>query len=102
MSYLKSLMGPTRRTYERWCLANSIDPVIETIGETDDGLILWIGNNRPERVILYLHGGGFYLPMADYSLKFWAHVRNVLKEQEEIDVSLAILDYSEFFVQIIW
>lgn len=99
MSYLAFLMGPTVRTYEKWCLANSVDPVIEKIGEEEDGSILWIGNKQPERVILYLHGGGYYLPMADYSLKFWAHVRNALKEQDGIDVSVAILDYSKFFVQ---
>jgi len=44
-------------------------------------------------VILYFHGGGFLLPMADYAASFWRYIQEQLKSKNK-DVGFAILQYS--------
>lgn len=92
ISFIRSLVGPCSRTYKSWCRKNSIQPCIENI--EGGAQLFWIGDKRPEKVILYLHGGGFSLPMGYYSVKFWKYVQCKLQDSE-LDVSLAILDYGE-------
>ncbi|KAH9476808.1 Acetyl-hydrolase [Psilocybe cubensis] len=92
---LARIIGPSTQSYEKWCKRNSEHPIIETIGsEAEQARLLWIGSKHPKRVILYLHGGGFWLPMADYSVKFWRYIRDALLHQKGIDASIAILDYT--------
>ncbi|PPQ68439.1 hypothetical protein CVT25_007832 [Psilocybe cyanescens] len=92
---LVTIIGPSIQTYKKWCKQNSVQPIIETIGVgAEQAQLMWIGSKQPERVILYLHGGGFSLPMGDYSVKFWRYVQLALQEQGGADVSVAILDYS--------
>ena len=71
---------------------------IEDIGE--NAKLLWIlnetrGGEIPSQVILYLHGGGFALPMFEDSASFWRHVQKELKNAHGLDVGIAILDYSK-------
>jgi acetyl esterase/lipase len=54
-----------------------------------------LGREIPSRVILYLHGGGFHLPMFEDSASFWYHVQKELKDSYGLDVGVAILDYSK-------
>ena len=73
-------------------------PYMENIGE--NAKLLWILNEKqgekyPSQVILYLHGGGFHLPLFEDSASFWQHVQKELKGSHGLDVGVAILDYSK-------
>ena len=96
---LAYLFGHDEDIYMRWAKRNKIKTHIEDIGEK--AKLLWIlnekaeGDNIPRRVILYLHGGGFSLPMFEESASFWRHVQKELKDSEGMNVGIAILEYSE-------
>ncbi|PPQ95827.1 hypothetical protein CVT26_015936 [Gymnopilus dilepis] len=89
--FIATLVGPGRRTYISWCNRNSIEPQIEDIKA--GAQLFWIAKKPSGRVILYLHGGGFALPMGYYSLKFWRYVQSKLVDAG-CEVSIAILDYT--------
>ena len=94
---LAFLMGHTQDIYTAWAKRNKRKTYIEDIG--DNAKLLWILNEKveeiPSRVILYLHGGGFYLPMFEDAASFWRHVQKELKDSHGLDVGVAILDYSK-------
>jgi acetyl esterase/lipase len=91
-------MGSMQDTYSTWAKRNKRETYIEEIGE--NAKLFWILNEKsggeiPSRIILYLHGGGFHLPMFEDSASFWYHVLKELKGSSGLDVGVAILDYSE-------
>ncbi|KAJ7938375.1 hypothetical protein B0H13DRAFT_2301943 [Mycena leptocephala] len=60
-----------------------------------DSRLLWIGPKRLERVILFLHGGGFLLPATDAAMSFWRYVQLEL-ERQNIEVGVALLNYCTY------
>ncbi|EKM76170.1 hypothetical protein AGABI1DRAFT_102467 [Agaricus bisporus var. burnettii JB137-S8] len=88
---LQYLFGTTRGNYTTWCKQAKQEPQIESIG--GDANLLWIGERRPEKVILYLHGGGFLLPPGVTNIAFFAHVVTKLRERG-INASVAMLEYT--------
>lgn len=95
---LAYIAGHTEDIYTTWAKRNKMKTSIEDIGE--NAKLLWILNEKwggeiPSRVILYLHGGGFCLPMFEDSASFWRHVQKELKNSHGLDVGVAILDYSK-------
>lgn len=92
IQFMRTIIGPSPQTYEKWCNQNSIRPQLEAIGH--GARIFWVGEKDCAKVILYLHGGGFSLPLADYCLSFWKFILETIQETEGVKVRLAILDYS--------
>ncbi|KAF7363151.1 Abhydrolase-3 domain-containing protein [Mycena venus] len=88
---LQYLLGTTLGVYRTWTRKAQLLPVIDELGE--DARLLWIGPKRLDRVILFLHGGGFVLPVADYYLSFWQYVQSELAKRD-IKVGVAVLQYS--------
>ena len=94
---LAYLLGSTQDIYTRWAKRNKMTVCIDDIRES--AKLLWILDNEwegkiPNRVALYLHGGGFHLPMFEDSASFWSHIQKELIT-EGLEVGVAILDYSE-------
>ncbi|KAF8900461.1 Alpha/Beta hydrolase protein [Gymnopilus junonius] len=90
ISFIGTLIGPSAGTYASWCKKNSMEPCVENIeGGTQ---LFWIGDKRPEKLILYLHGGGFSLPIGYYSIRFWRYIQREL-QASGCGVSIAILNY---------
>jgi hypothetical protein len=94
---LAYLLGSSQDLYTTWAKQNKLKPSIEDIGE--NAKLFWIFNEKwggkiPSRVILYLHGGGFILPIFKDSAPFLHHVQKEL-EDSGLDVGVAILDYSK-------
>ena len=90
--------GTSEDNYIRWAKRSDMKTHIEEIGE--NARIFWIldeklGGKLPSRVILYLHGGGFYLPLMEDAGAFWYHVQKELKDRHGMDVAIAMLDYSK-------
>ncbi|KAJ3506309.1 hypothetical protein NLJ89_g6940 [Agrocybe chaxingu] len=91
MDFLGYMMGPSVTTYEKYMKKHLLEPRIQDV---DDAKLLWVGERDPERVILYLHGGGFLLPLGDYSLAFWRYVQKELTRTGCEGVAIAVLDYT--------
>ncbi|KAJ7619279.1 Alpha/Beta hydrolase protein [Roridomyces roridus] len=81
----------TMDMYAAWTKANGLPGTVDEIGE--DARLLWIGEKRLDRVILFAHGGGFVLPASDYSVSFWRYVQLEL-EKKGIHVGIALLNYT--------
>ena len=53
------IAGPNKEKFIAWGKSNKIPIVVEDIGE--DATLLWMGEKRTDRVVLYLHGeNGLY------------------------------------------
>ncbi|KAJ7453936.1 Alpha/Beta hydrolase protein [Mycena galericulata] len=88
---LQSLTGTTVGTYMNWSKQFKLPTAIDELEE--DAKLLWIGPKQLERVILFVHGGAFMLPLPDVSLSFWKYVQAEL-EKRQIHVGVAVLNYS--------
>lgn len=51
---LQYALGTTHEVYMDWTKRNGLPAVIDELGE--DSRLLWIGQRRTDRVILYFHG----------------------------------------------
>ncbi|KAF5376725.1 hypothetical protein D9615_007807 [Tricholomella constricta] len=91
INQLKWATGGTREMYEAWMKGQKLPMVVDELGE--NARLLWIGPSRTDRVILYFHGGAYFLPMADYVADFWKYVMDDLKGREQ-ESGVAILQYS--------
>ncbi|KAJ7699595.1 Alpha/Beta hydrolase protein [Mycena rosella] len=88
---LQYLLGTTFGVYRTWANKAHLPLVIDELG--DDARLLWISPKRLDHVILFLHGGGYVLPVADFYLSFWKYVQREL-EKRDIGVGVAVLQYS--------
>ncbi|KAJ7630080.1 Alpha/Beta hydrolase protein [Mycena polygramma] len=88
---LQSALGTTLGMYQQWTKKNKLPAIVDELGE--DARLLWIGPKRLDRVVLFLHGGGFVLPAAGFTVSFWRYVQLEL-EKKNIDVGLALFSYS--------
>jgi len=89
---LAYLLGDTTEVYLAWSRRHCLSIRAEDI---DGGAkLLWVGDKHLSRVVLYLHGGGFMLPIADGAISFWRHIQKNVKESSSLEVGVVILDYS--------
>ncbi|KAJ7153515.1 Alpha/Beta hydrolase protein [Mycena crocata] len=88
---LQKALGTTLNMYEQWTEKNKLPRTVDELGE--DARLMWIGPKRLERVVLFSHGGGFFLPASDFSLSFWRYVQLEL-EKQNIEVGFALFSYS--------
>lgn len=89
---LQYMLGTTDKVYRAWAKKSGVPIVEEEVGE--DAKIYWLGPKRPEKVILYLHGGGFLLPMFDCAPPFWKYVQEQLGKKGLNNTGIAILQYT--------
>ncbi|KAJ7620106.1 Alpha/Beta hydrolase protein [Roridomyces roridus] len=73
---LQYVLGTTDSVYKTWTEREGLEVVVDELGE--DAKLLWIGPKRMDRVLLVLHGGGYFLPL----------------EKQGIMVGVALLQYS--------
>ncbi|KAJ7456899.1 Alpha/Beta hydrolase protein [Mycena latifolia] len=91
VAQLQTAFGTTPGMYKQWTKKNKLPEAIDELGE--DARLMWIGPKRLERVLLFVHGGGFLLPASEFSLSFWRYVQLEL-EKQNIEVGFALLNYS--------
>ncbi|TFK61699.1 hypothetical protein BDN72DRAFT_863397 [Pluteus cervinus] len=82
---------PAQLIVEKWGKKAGVPIEVEEIGE--DAKLIWIGKKRTERVVFYLHGGAFLMPLQASSLGFWDYIQRELKRRGQ-DVTFVILQYS--------
>ncbi|PFH50371.1 hypothetical protein AMATHDRAFT_145239 [Amanita thiersii Skay4041] len=85
------ISGPTSQVYRTWAKKHNVPVIVEELGS--NARLYWIGSKTSDRVILYLHGGAYLLPMAEPALSFWKFIQQELTKQG-IDVGIAVLEYT--------
>ncbi|KNZ71945.1 Meiotically up-regulated gene 180 protein, partial [Termitomyces sp. J132] len=86
------VFGTSLHIYEVWARSHGFPVLVDDIG-THGGRLLWIGPRNTKRVVLYLHGGGYIIPLQDFSVTFWNYIRLKL-EEEGTSAGFAIMSYS--------
>ncbi|KAJ7056139.1 Alpha/Beta hydrolase protein [Mycena amicta] len=90
---LQYLFGtPTSGVYHKWTKQTKLTPAtVDDLGE--NAKLLWIGPKRTDRVLLFLHGGCYVLPVTDFLLDFLRYLQLEL-EKQDIEIGIAVLEYS--------
>ncbi|KAL0566438.1 hypothetical protein V5O48_015579, partial [Marasmius crinis-equi] len=83
---------PSLESYKQWSQAKGLLVQVEEI-EGEDARLLWVGKKRTDKVLYYIHGGGYALPLPDYALSFWRHVQEQL-EKRNINTGVVALNYA--------
>ncbi|KAF6750437.1 Alpha/Beta hydrolase protein [Ephemerocybe angulata] len=83
--------GTTHETYVAW--AKNRHAPIQVDELAHGGKIVWIGDRRREKVLLYMHGGGYIYPAQSPAYDFWgAMAERLVKSGKSVNV--AALAYS--------
>ncbi|KAG7091603.1 hypothetical protein E1B28_010622 [Marasmius oreades] len=98
VSQLQWVSGSTLEMYETWAKKRGVSPVVEKVrvSEGEEVNLYWIGDKEAEQVLIYIHGGGFMLPISDFMFTFWDLVHQGMKKRSDCNCnfSIAVLDYS--------
>jgi len=93
---IQSLLGTDRDVYRKWAARHRVAENVEPLGDPRASL-MWLAP-RPaalEKVILYLHGGCYCLPMQDFAADYWKkHVDAHNAASGGAAVGLVALQYS--------
>ncbi|KAJ3763685.1 Alpha/Beta hydrolase protein [Lentinula raphanica] len=92
---LQYFLGPSLARYSQWAKKNSIQPVIEEV-EGCDAKIVWQTEKRKDRVLFFIHGGGYMTPFVDNMLLYCPGLRKALLKQTggKQDFGIAALVYT--------
>ncbi|KAF5356596.1 hypothetical protein D9758_008236 [Tetrapyrgos nigripes] len=82
----------TLMCYESFCKNEKLPISAEEI-EGVDARILWVREKSTDRVIYYMHGGRFSLPLNDFHLAFLKYVQDELATKG-FPVGIAVLNYT--------
>jgi len=85
-------MGTTLGVYEKWAKYNGIQTRVDEIGE--NARLLWFTERRTEKVILYIHGGTYCLPLQYFAASFWAKAVDTINYDTQSQIGLVALNYS--------
>ncbi|KAF7327279.1 Abhydrolase-3 domain-containing protein [Mycena kentingensis (nom. inval.)] len=88
---LQFAFGTTAVAYSKWTKQVKLAPTVDDLGQ--NAKLCWVGPKRTERVLLYIPGGCFYLPLADFMLNFLRYIQLEL-EKKNLEVGVATLEYS--------
>ncbi len=100
---IQALVPSTRTTYEQWIRAKSKKPGylgfafldIQPLPSGKDSAILWLGDRRiAKKVVLYLHGGGYVIPMTPGHLDLCWNNYIVTGAHVGVKVAVALLQYT--------
>ncbi|KAL0563820.1 hypothetical protein V5O48_018243 [Marasmius crinis-equi] len=83
--------APCVPMYTEWMKKRGMPPVVEEL--EGDTTIVWLGPKRTEKVILYCHGGAYFMPLLPVMLTYWRYVQ-VQLEKRGIEVGVACLVYT--------
>ncbi|KAG7090274.1 hypothetical protein E1B28_011871 [Marasmius oreades] len=87
-------LGSTTRIYRSWTRQWRVEPLLEDVSQSRKRL-MWIGSKNTEKVVFYVHGGGFMLPISDYMLTFWLFVqREYAKRTGGKELAIVAMEYS--------
>ncbi|KAK0189328.1 hypothetical protein F5146DRAFT_1199165 [Armillaria mellea] len=84
------LLGPTTDMYAAWTKKIGLSPTVEEL--PDGAKLLWIGQKRVDKVLLYAHGGGYVFGCGPSFMQFFRYLQLEL-EKRDIHIGVAILAY---------
>ncbi|RDH38564.1 alpha/beta hydrolase fold protein [Aspergillus welwitschiae] len=83
---------PTDEVYRQFMASRGLQPQTVPLNHGAKGH--WIGNRNAKNVIVYYHGGGFFLFGRPHHYQLLAHILNRLNEAGHDDLAIFFLSYS--------
>ncbi|ATY63886.1 alpha beta hydrolase fold-3 [Cordyceps militaris] len=102
-SEVQALVPPTRTTYEQWIKAKARQPAyrdrvlldVQPLSTGRDSAILWLGDRRrAQKVVLYIHGGGYVIPLLPGHLDLCWTSFVAAGAAAGVEVAVALLQYT--------
>lgn len=59
---------------------------------------MWIGKPTAKKIIMYIHGGGFVLPIATHMLQMARYMREESEKASGQEVAVAVVEYCRCLV----
>ncbi|KIK60328.1 hypothetical protein GYMLUDRAFT_43626 [Collybiopsis luxurians FD-317 M1] len=85
--------GPSVQVYKAWAKARGIQPIIEEFG--GNAKLLWLTEKKSNRVLFYVHGGGYMVSINKFMLTFGPRIREELLKREIFeDFDIVVLAYT--------
>ncbi|KZP33195.1 alpha/beta-hydrolase [Athelia psychrophila] len=82
---------PNGDKFIAWGKSTKTNIVVEDIGE--DATLLWMEEKRIDRVVLYLHGGGYLIPYVDGTPELLRHI-SLKAGGGQLGFGIVMLDFS--------
>ncbi|KAF9525447.1 Alpha/Beta hydrolase protein [Crepidotus variabilis] len=89
---MQLVMGTTLSVYKKWAKQHGVERDVQELG--DDARLLWMTERNTDRVILYIHGGVYCLPMQEPAATFWKKTVDSINDETRRQVGLVTLNYS--------
>jgi hypothetical protein len=98
VNQIQGLLGTDDDVYLKWCKRARITPRIEALEDGGNGgALMWLTekNSSMTKVILYLHGGCYCLPMQEFAADYWKKLVDSVNENTstKCNVGLVALKY---------
>jgi len=66
---------------------------VEDVPNSGGARVHWLGNPKPQKILLYFHGGGFAIPPLPGHARFWKQTVDQLEKQGK-GLTVAVVEYS--------
>ncbi|KAJ4482153.1 Alpha/Beta hydrolase protein [Lentinula aciculospora] len=96
---LQHVLGPSTERYIQWAKKRSLQPVVEDVnGSEGAAKLMWMTEKRTDRVLFYVHGGGYMTPFTDNMIGFCPGLREALLKQTggDKDIGIVALVYTVY------
>lgn len=77
VNQIQALLGTDEEVYQKWCKNAKVVPRIEELKDGGEGgALMWLNETKRnmDKVVLYLHGGCYCLPMQDFAAHYWKRI----------------------------
>ncbi|KAJ3879969.1 Alpha/Beta hydrolase protein [Lentinula edodes] len=93
---LQHFLGPSTEKYIQWAKKRSLQPIVEDLSGSETAKLMWLTEKRTDRVLFYIHGGGYMSPHTDNMVGFCPGLRKALLQETggELDFGIASLVYT--------
>ncbi|KAL4894873.1 alpha/beta-hydrolase [Aspergillus ambiguus] len=88
---LQAILPSTFDTYESWMLSKGNVPRVDVAADNSTR-ILWVGPREGNKVLMFLHGGGYVMPLSKGHLEWIEHIRQEACDAG-VQLNVCVLEY---------
>ncbi|PPR01723.1 hypothetical protein CVT24_001599 [Panaeolus cyanescens] len=93
VNQIQALLGKDEDVYDKWIKRHKLPHNIDVLGSNSS--LMWLSKKSTEKVILYVHGGCYCLPMQDFAADYWKNTVDSINQNFSTSdqVGLVALSY---------
>ncbi|KAK0475434.1 Alpha/Beta hydrolase protein [Armillaria novae-zelandiae] len=90
MTFVKLVLDETPNAYIKWTKSARVVPIVEDLPA--GAKLLWIGPKRLDKVLLYMHGGGFLFGCSPSFIRFFRLLQLELGKRD-VNIGIGLVAY---------